>query len=274
MVLVLWHTWGQDSSNRARQDVWARLCQESHLREYIMYHGKQDPALCLLVSASRKLTRTASLSTRSNCCQQIDTSHQAHFSGSDFAHNSDCCYQRMRPNEDIFFQSHCTAPEDTARLYNVHSATSAPYHSHHWMIEGVPEPRYLFSALAIGFVWTIFPLWNSLCQQCSLPATQTHWKYIKSINTPYFSSIFVTTYSKQKKISFCSLWETLVLSEWPSMKNSHKKLQISISQRKQKWFHWKLWTSSHCFLQSLKDYCKLRWADIHYGKWRIENNFQ
>ena len=59
------------------------------------------------------------------------------------------------------------------------------------------------------------------------------------------------------------------------MKVSHEKLQISISQRKQKM---DLSGNSQPvladFLQSLKDYCKLRWADAHYGKWGIENNFQ
>lgn len=143
LVLVLWHTWSQHGSYRAKQDVQARLCEQSCLQEYnIMYlthgrHGEQDPALCVpklcnfTVTTSRKLTRAASVSRRSNCCQQIDTNHQVYFSGPDFAHNGDCCYQKTRYNEDIFFQSYCTTLEDTVRLYNVCSATNAPHCSHH-----------------------------------------------------------------------------------------------------------------------------------------------
>lgn len=91
--------------------------------------------LAKIVTTSRKLTRAASVSRRSNCCQQIDTNHQAHFSGPGFTHDRDCCYQKTRHNEDIFFWSYCTTPEDTVRLY-MHSATSALHCSHHWMIRG------------------------------------------------------------------------------------------------------------------------------------------
>lgn len=59
------------------------------------------------------------------------------------------------------------------------------------------------------------------------------------------------------------------------MKISHEKLQISISQRKQKSnFSGNSQTVLTDFLQLLKDYHKLRWADAHYGRWGIENNFQ
>lgn len=71
--------------------------------------------LAKIVTTSCKLTRAASVSTRSNYCQQTDAKHQAHFSGSDFVHNRDCCYQKTRHNEDIFFQSFCTTPEDTIK---------------------------------------------------------------------------------------------------------------------------------------------------------------
>lgn len=95
----------------------------------------------------QKLTRAASVSRRSNCCQQIDTNHQVYFSGPDFAHNGDCCYQKTRYNEDIFFQSYCTTLEDTVRLYNVCSATNAPHCSHHWMIRGACLSPDTFSQL-------------------------------------------------------------------------------------------------------------------------------
>lgn len=120
--------------------LWATT--SARVQHYVPHgtHGEQDLALCLpklcnfAVTSSRKLTRVFSVSTRSNCCQQIDTNHQPYFSGPDLAHNRDCCYQKTRHNEDIFFQSYCTTPEDTVRLYNVRSATNAPHCSHHWMM--------------------------------------------------------------------------------------------------------------------------------------------
>ena len=143
LVLVLWHTRGWHGLYKARQDVWARLCGESHLQEYLMegtlwktWRAGPCFTLAKIVTTSRKVTGAASVSTRSNCCQQIHTNHQAHFSGPDFAHNRDCCYHKTRHNEDIFFQSYCTTPENTVRLYNVRSATNAPHCSHHWMIRG------------------------------------------------------------------------------------------------------------------------------------------
>ena len=59
------------------------------------------------------------------------------------------------------------------------------------------------------------------------------------------------------------------------MKISHEKLQISISQRKQKSdLSGKPQPVLTDFLQLLKDYCKLRWADARHGRRGIENNFQ
>lgn len=206
-------------------------------------------------------------------CQQdqiavnkTDTDHHAHFSAPDFAHNRDCCYQKPRRNEDMFFQSYCTTLEDTAQSYQC----SSVQHTTEWSE---------LSALAAGFAWAIFPYGTSSANSVLyllhnltkvLFSQYSTFQALKKDQTGSWTlisttmiCIFVTTYFKQKKASFCSLWEISPLSERLNMKISSEMLQISISQRKKKVIRL---AAPKQFSLTFHNYWKIttNWGDLRY----------